>query len=168
MDSPVRRFVALCTRRPVMNTSPSGSACTTVESFKGSTRTGNGHTSPAGYETGPLMQVPTGHDVGFPARATDGDIAAMAIRISVATRADHRHRSMAIPPQESIDRGACCHLGGNVSTASCTTAIPLRRQTAEATRSSWTREADAGTRTPDPIITSDVLYQLSYVGVCLG
>jgi hypothetical protein len=24
--------------------------------------------------------------------------------------------------------------------------------------------ADAGTRTPDPIITSDVLYQLSYVG----
>ena len=26
-------------------------------------------------------------------------------------------------------------------------------------------EADAGTRTPDPIITSDVLYQLSYVGV---
>jgi hypothetical protein len=29
-------------------------------------------------------------------------------------------------------------------------------------------EADAGTRTPDPIITSDVLYQLSYVGVCLS
>ncbi len=28
-----------------------------------------------------------------------------------------------------------------------------------------TDEADAGTRTPDPIITSDVLYQLSYVGV---
>ena len=27
------------------------------------------------------------------------------------------------------------------------------------------QEADAGTRTPDPIITSDVLYQLSYVGV---
>jgi hypothetical protein len=26
-------------------------------------------------------------------------------------------------------------------------------------------EADGGTRTPDPIITSDVLYQLSYVGV---
>jgi hypothetical protein len=26
------------------------------------------------------------------------------------------------------------------------------------------READGGTRTPDPIITSDVLYQLSYVG----
>ena len=26
------------------------------------------------------------------------------------------------------------------------------------------RRADAGTRTPDPIITSDVLYQLSYVG----
>jgi hypothetical protein len=25
-------------------------------------------------------------------------------------------------------------------------------------------QADAGTRTPDPIITSDVLYQLSYVG----
>ena len=24
--------------------------------------------------------------------------------------------------------------------------------------------ADAGNRTPDPIITSDVLYQLSYVG----
>jgi hypothetical protein len=29
-------------------------------------------------------------------------------------------------------------------------------------------QADAGTRTPDPIITSDVLYQLSYVGVCLS
>jgi hypothetical protein len=27
-----------------------------------------------------------------------------------------------------------------------------------------TPEADGGTRTPDPIITSDVLYQLSYVG----
>jgi hypothetical protein len=26
------------------------------------------------------------------------------------------------------------------------------------------RRADGGTRTPDPIITSDVLYQLSYVG----
>ena len=28
------------------------------------------------------------------------------------------------------------------------------------------RQADAGTRTPDPFITSEVLYQLSYVGVC--
>ena len=27
-------------------------------------------------------------------------------------------------------------------------------------------KADGGTRTPDPIITSDVLYQLSYVGEC--
>jgi hypothetical protein len=27
-------------------------------------------------------------------------------------------------------------------------------------------EADGETRTPDPIITSDVLYQLSYVGGC--
>src|SRR5580765_8213951 len=27
-------------------------------------------------------------------------------------------------------------------------------------------QADGGTRTPDPIITSDVLYQLSYVGEC--
>ncbi len=27
-------------------------------------------------------------------------------------------------------------------------------------------EADAGTRTPDPFITSEVLYQLSYVGGC--
>jgi hypothetical protein len=29
-----------------------------------------------------------------------------------------------------------------------------------------TLEADAGTRTRDPFITSEVLYQLSYVGVC--
>jgi hypothetical protein len=29
-----------------------------------------------------------------------------------------------------------------------------------------TFEADGETRTPDPIITSDVLYQLSYVGGC--
>ena len=29
------------------------------------------------------------------------------------------------------------------------------------------RKADGGTRTPDPIITSDVLYQLSYVGARL-
>jgi hypothetical protein len=29
-------------------------------------------------------------------------------------------------------------------------------------------QADAGTRTPDPFITSEVLYQLSYVGVCRG
>ena len=27
-----------------------------------------------------------------------------------------------------------------------------------------TTEADAGIRTPDPFITSEVLYQLSYVG----
>ena len=29
-----------------------------------------------------------------------------------------------------------------------------------------TPQADGGTRTPDPIITSDVLYQLSYVEEC--
>jgi hypothetical protein len=29
-------------------------------------------------------------------------------------------------------------------------------------------EADAGTRTPDPFITSEVLYQLSYVGTTPG
>jgi hypothetical protein len=34
----------------------------------------------------------------------------------------------------------------------------------EATRSLWLSEADGGTRTPDPFITSEVLYQLSYVG----
>jgi hypothetical protein len=28
-------------------------------------------------------------------------------------------------------------------------------------------QADAGTRTPDPFITSEVLYQLSYVGASL-
>jgi hypothetical protein len=28
--------------------------------------------------------------------------------------------------------------------------------------------ADAGTRTPDPFITSEVLYQLSYVGDLAG
>lgn len=27
--------------------------------------------------------------------------------------------------------------------------------------------ADAGTRTPDPFITSEVLYQLSYVGAAM-
>src|SRR5262249_7525933 len=31
-------------------------------------------------------------------------------------------------------------------------------------RTASVREADGETRTPDPIITSDVLYQLSYVG----
>ena len=29
------------------------------------------------------------------------------------------------------------------------------------------QRADAGTRTPDPFITSEVLYQLSYVGILL-
>jgi hypothetical protein len=43
---------------------------------------------------------------------------------------------------------------------------PERRiQIAPVCRAFPTGEADAGTRTPDPIITSDVLYQLSYVGV---
>jgi hypothetical protein len=28
----------------------------------------------------------------------------------------------------------------------------------------WPGQADGGTRTPDPFITSEVLYQLSYVG----
>ena len=34
---------------------------------------------------------------------------------------------------------------------------------------SWgcTLRADAGTRTPDPFITSEVLYQLSYVGAAM-
>ena len=33
-------------------------------------------------------------------------------------------------------------------------------------RGGWAlKKADAGTRTPDPFITSEVLYQLSYVGV---
>jgi hypothetical protein len=27
-------------------------------------------------------------------------------------------------------------------------------------------KADEGTRTPDPLLTMEVLYQLSYVGVC--
>ncbi len=40
----------------------------------------------------------------------------------------------------------CCLPGGLL--------VPTRRR----------RQADGGTRTPDPIITSDVLYQLSYVG----
>ena len=31
-------------------------------------------------------------------------------------------------------------------------------------RMGWLREADARTRTGDPFITSEVLYQLSYVG----
>ena len=30
--------------------------------------------------------------------------------------------------------------------------------------SAWSSEADARTRTADPFITSEVLYQLSYVG----
>ena len=34
----------------------------------------------------------------------------------------------------------------------------------ERPESAWLSEADGETRTPDPIITSDVLYQLSYVG----
>ena len=29
----------------------------------------------------------------------------------------------------------------------------------------WIRGAGEGTRTPDPIITNDVLYQLSYTGI---
>jgi hypothetical protein len=36
--------------------------------------------------------------------------------------------------------------------------LSLLRETA------WLREADARTRTGDPFITSEVLYQLSYVG----
>ena len=28
----------------------------------------------------------------------------------------------------------------------------------------WFEQADAGTRTPDPLLTMEVLYQLSYVG----
>ncbi len=31
----------------------------------------------------------------------------------------------------------------------------------------WLVKADAGTRTPDPFITSEVLYQLSYVGAAM-
>ena len=34
----------------------------------------------------------------------------------------------------------------------------------------WKNGAGEGTRTPDPIITNDVLYQLSYTGIlpCAG
>lgn len=34
----------------------------------------------------------------------------------------------------------------------------------ETPQASIGNQADAGTRTPDPFITSEVLYQLSYVG----
>ena len=41
---------------------------------------------------------------------------------------------------------------------------PIRREALNEGDNTQSNEADAGTRTPDPIITSDVLYQLSYVG----
>ena len=41
---------------------------------------------------------------------------------------------------------------------------PARSETGSTTRSGIRREADARTRTGDPFITSEVLYQLSYVG----
>jgi hypothetical protein len=42
---------------------------------------------------------------------------------------------------------------------------PGQRLVEKRGRSPETPKADAGTRTPDPFITSEVLYQLSYVGV---
>ena len=48
-------------------------------------------------------------------------------------------------------------------------ASPLLPKSREAQESAWLSgirgEADAGTRTPDPLLTMEVLYQLSYVGV---
>ncbi len=46
--------------------------------------------------------------------------------------------------------------------AASTAGVAINPVTARGYR--HTRKADEGTRTPDPIITSDVLYQLSYVG----
>ena len=43
--------------------------------------------------------------------------------------------------------------------------VPSRPGKEKPAVSSGSLEADGGTRTPDPIITSDVLYKLSYVGV---
>ena len=43
--------------------------------------------------------------------------------------------------------------------------VPLPGMTAETSTIPADREADARTRTADPFITSEVLYQLSYVGV---
>src|ERR1700733_10523488 len=47
--------------------------------------------------------------------------------------------------------------GKNAASESRWTNLQISRQTLP--------QADAGTRTPDPFITSEVLYQLSYVGV---
>ena len=46
------------------------------------------------------------------------------------------------------------------------TAEKASRQRHSAKKDLQIARADAGTRTPDPFITSEVLYQLSYVGVC--
>ena len=52
--------------------------------------------------------------------------------------------------------------GRRVVTSVVTPARPRRPKREE---TAWLSEADARTRTGDPFITSEVLYQLSYVGV---
>jgi hypothetical protein len=47
--------------------------------------------------------------------------------------------------------------------------VTIARQVNAPTRQAWAwSEADARTRTGDPFITSEVLYQLSYVGEAEG
>ena len=61
-------------------------------------------------------------------------------------------------------------LTGKTGRSCCSASVPRRLTGAPEKRTSirpfpcncW--RADAGTRTPDPFITSEVLYQLSYVG----
>jgi hypothetical protein len=73
-------------------------------------------------------------------------------RLGHPLRGDHRHDQRGLARHPSL---------GRLHTAQRRT--PRRnKEVAERAR----EKADAGTRTPDPLLTMEVLYRLSYVGVC--
>jgi hypothetical protein len=91
-------------------------------------------------------------------------------RTSLAsTRARARWTPRSSSAKPASGSRAAMHRGGRDAKRTpnppTTVASDLRRSVASLHFAGDSREADGGTRTPDPIITSDVLYQLSYVGV---
>jgi hypothetical protein len=64
-------------------------------------------------------------------------------------------------PKRTSEPPPTCRIAQSASS----TPITIHRAAPTPTKMQGFCEADAGTRTPDPFITSEVLYQLSYVGV---
>ena len=113
-----------------------------------------------------------------PAIALDRPRLALAIELDVADpllrRLGEQHARRVLNRQLAVADGAIDAQGmsGRTAPSQISGHIPdtvretIRPEAAEKPHYLGLLEADGETRTPDPFITSEVLYQLSYVGLC--